>query len=226
MTKRTHSASNSQQKHDSLPTRSKSSMTKIPRILHFVWVGDESKCPLEIEAWAKLNPSFEVQVWGNEDLKSGWMLAEWMRHYAKSALCGVADCMRWEILYKHGGIALDADSEPLRAIPDWMLEPDIWCCAESEVSRPGLLANGAVGSIPGHPLIGQIIQDLSEETPDGEPWEMTGPGRLTRTFLDHEYRNLTIFPSQFFMPKHFAGEEYDGSLVFARQQWKSTRGEW
>lgn len=199
---------------------------KIPRTLHFVWVGDESKSPIEIEAWAKLNPTFQIAVWGNEDLKSGWMLAEWMRYFSKFALCGVADCMRWEILYTHGGIALDADSEPIRAIPDWMLEPDIWCCAESETERPGLLANGAVGSVKGHPLIGQIIQDMSEETPDGEAWEMSGPGRLTRTFLEHKYRNLTIFPSQFFMPKHFAGEEYSGSLVFAKQQWKSTKGEW
>ena len=132
----------------------------IPKHLHFVWVGGESKRPdKEINTWRLLNPDYQVTVWGNDSLKNSWHLANAMRYYSKE-LCGVADCMRWEILYKHGGIALDAASECLRSLEDWLLEPDIFACWESELLRPGLIANGIVRAVPEHPLIGQIIADL------------------------------------------------------------------
>ena len=120
----------------------------IPKHLHFVGVGDESKRPdKEINTWRLLNPDYQVTVWGNESLKNSWHLANAMRYYSKE-LCGVADCMRWEILYKYGGIALDADSECLRSLEDWLLEPDIFACWESELLRPGLIENGIVGAVP------------------------------------------------------------------------------
>lgn len=201
----------------------------IPRLLHFVWVGDESKTPHQtINRWRDLNPSFEVKVWGNADLSSGWQLADNMRYFASKELCGVADCIRWEALYRHGGIALDADLEPSRAIPDWMLEPEVWACWESELLRPGLVSNGSVGAKPGNPLIGQIVADLTEDEPRGRrAWEFSGPVRLTMTWQEYQYRDLTIWPSQFFIPTHFAGLPYTGAgPVFGHQDWKSTRGKW
>ena len=107
----------------------------IPKLLHFVWVGDESKTPrATVNRWRELNPGYEVRVWGNADLSAGWQLAKHMRHFWNKELCGVADCMRWEILYRHGGIALDADLEPSMAIPDWLLEPEVWAVWDSVVA--------------------------------------------------------------------------------------------
>jgi len=199
----------------------------IPKHLHFVWVGDESKRPeKEINTWRLLNPDYQVTVWGNDSLKNSWHLANAMRYYSKE-LCGVADCMRWEILYKYGGIALDADSECLRSLEDWLLEPDIFACWESELLRPGLIANGIVGAAPEHPLIGQIIADMKAETPDAPPWQWSGPGRITRAVHEHQYRDITIYPSHYFLPNHFAGLPYSGNgQVFATQAWNSTRRVW
>jgi len=199
----------------------------IPKHLHFVWVGDESKRPdKEINTWRLLNPDYQITVWGNDSLKNSWHLAKAMRYYSKE-LCGVADCMRWEILYEYGGIALDADSECLRSLEDWLLEPDIFACWESELLRPGLIANGIVGAVPEHPLIGQIIADMKEETPDAPPWQWSGPGRITRTIHEHQYRDITIYPSHYFLPTHFAGLPYSGKgHVFSSQAWNSTRRVW
>ena len=199
----------------------------IPKHLHFVWVGDESKRPdKEINTWRLLNPDYQITVWGNDSLKNPWHLAKAMQCYSNE-LCGVADCMRWEILYEYGGIALDADSECLRSLEDWILEPDIFACWESELLRPGLIANGIVGAIPNHPLIGQIIADMKSETPDAPPWQWSGPGRITRTIHEHQYRDITIYPSHYFLPNHFAGLPYSGNgQVFATQAWNSTRRVW
>ena len=199
----------------------------IPKLIHIVWVGDESKRPdKEIDTWRL--PGYEVKVWGNDSLSDGWILAEHMAHFWDREKCGVADCMRWEILYRHGGIAMDADSECVRPLEDWLLNTDVFACWENEITRPGLIANSVVGSVPKHPLIGQIISDLSQDKPNGRmAWQFSGPQRLTETIHNHDFRDITIYPSHFFLPKHFTGSEYKGSgYVFANQEWKSTRGKW
>ena len=99
----------------------------VPKLIHIVWVGDQPE-PEEIKSWHKLNPEYEVQVWGNDSLKRGWRLAEHMAHYWENQKAGVADCMRWEILYEFGGIAMDADSECVRPLEDWLLQPDVFAC--------------------------------------------------------------------------------------------------
>jgi mannosyltransferase OCH1-like enzyme len=41
----------------------------IPKKLHFVWIGDESKRPDNcIQSWVKLNPDYEIIIWGNTEL--------------------------------------------------------------------------------------------------------------------------------------------------------------
>jgi mannosyltransferase OCH1-like enzyme len=200
----------------------------IPKLLHIVWVGDESKTPhAAINTWKLLNPDYKVTVWNNKSLQRGWRLAQRMRHYWGN-FPGVADCMRWEILYELGGIALDADSECVRSLEDWLLEPDLFACWESEISRPGLIANGVVGSVPDHPLIGQIIQDMLDQDPGNlPPWQYSGPVRLTQTVHNHQFRDITIYPSHYFLPQHFAGEMYKGNgQIFATQGWNSTKRVW
>ena len=60
-------------------------------------------------------------------------------------LNGVADIMRYEILFNEGGIALDADSLCLRPLEDWVLESAAFAAWEHEHIRPGLIAAGAMG---------------------------------------------------------------------------------
>lgn len=199
----------------------------IPKLIHVIWVGDKPQ-PKEIESWLKMNPDWELTVWGNDSLKRGWRLAPHMAHYWDRELCGVADCMRWEILYEFGGIALDADLECIRPLDDWLLEPDVFACWENELTRPGLVANTIVGSAPNHPLIGQIIQDLKDDQPhERMAWQFCGPTRLTQTIHKYSYRDITIYPSHYFLPSHFAGSDYQGKgQVYAKHDWKSTRGTW
>jgi mannosyltransferase OCH1-like enzyme len=43
----------------------------IPKLIHFIWVGDESKQPTNcMDTWRALNPDYEFLVWGNDDLEN------------------------------------------------------------------------------------------------------------------------------------------------------------
>lgn len=199
----------------------------IPKKLHFVWVGDESKCPHNcINTWRELNPDYEVRVWGNEDYKSyKWENKRHMEEMWKQELNGVADIMRYEILYNEGGITLDADSICLRSLEDWLLEPNEFACWENEFVRPGLVAAGYLGSVPKSPFFGQIIANLANEQTicNDMAWKTVGPLRVTMSWQEIKYP-MTIYPSHYFIPKHFSGIEYEGNgPVFASQLWGSTR---
>lgn len=200
---------------------------KIIKKLHFVWVGDESKCPNNcIDTWRKFNPEWEIIIWGNDSLFNGkWMNSLHIKKMWDRELNGVADMMRWEILYHHGGFALDADSICLRKLEDWLFEPECFASWESEIVRPGLIAAGYVYSLPSHPFIGQIIHDIHNRPTvvDQRAWASVGPGAITRAWNNNKYSNLTIYPSHYFIPNHPEMPEYSGSgQVFARQFWAST----
>jgi len=201
----------------------------IPRTLHVIWVGDESKRPDNcIATWREHNPDWTLRVWGNEELASyGWVNARHMREMAGRELNGVADLMRWEILYNEGGFVVDADSICLRPLEPWLFEGEACACWENELVRPGLIAAGYVASKPENPFFGQIILDLQKEPTvvDRMAWQSVGPLFLTESVRRHRYGGLTIWPSHCFIPRHFTGQEYDGGgAIFAAQAWGSTLG--
>lgn len=200
----------------------------IRKKLHFIWVGDESKRPNNcIDTWVRRHPGWDIRIWGNEDLASTeWINARHMRDMSSKELNGVADMMRWEILYNEGGIVLDADSLCTRPLPEWMLESEAFACWENELERPMLIAAGYVGSVPENPFFGQIILDIQAKATvtDDMAWKTVGPMALSEAYYKHKYSGLTIYPSHFFIPEHFSGARYEGpGPVFAQQEWGSTR---
>lgn len=198
----------------------------IPKILHFVWVGNQALRPDAcIDTWRRLNPNYQIMVWDNDAFADHpWHNIQHIHDMIPRELNGVADIMRYEILYHHGGIALDADSLCIRPLEDWLLEPNEFACWENEFVRPGLIACGAMGSAPQSPFFGQVIMDIAEQASviNDMAWKTVGPGRLTQTWLRNRYP-ITIYPSHYFLPNHFGADAYTGhGPVFAEQIWAST----
>jgi mannosyltransferase OCH1-like enzyme len=199
----------------------------IPKVLHFIWVGDEKKRPDNcIQTWADLNPGYEIRIWGNASLTEiKWFNAHHIVAMLGKELCGVADMMRWEILYNEGGILIDADSICVRALDDYLLDCEAFACWENEIARPGLIASGYFGCQAGNGFLRKIIEDISNEVSviNDMAWKTVGPLRLTQSFQKYQYWPLRIYPSYYFIPKHFSGIEYKGlGPIYAEQFWGST----
>lgn len=203
-------------------------MSRIPKKLHFIWVGDESLRPdVYIDTWRRQHPDFEIQVWGNSEWKNrDWINREHMDRIAAQArgLAGVADLMRWEILLEEGGFALDADSVCLQRLPEWLFDCDLFAVWENEYVRPGLVANGYVGAVPGHSVIQRVVSELRDlrdirrhfvwrkmRFKKRKVWQTTGPVPFTKALLEDASRSATILPSHFFLPLHHSGEIYRGN---------------
>jgi len=141
-------------------------------------------------------------------------------------MCGAADIMRYEILFNHGGFAVDADSICIRPLEEWLFDSQVCASMENELVRPGLIANGYLASEPQSALMAELIMGLAEKQTvlDAQPWQTTGPKYLTDTVRALRYANISCWPSHYFIPEHFTGQKYLGhGHIFAYQVWGTTR---
>lgn len=208
-----------------VPLRSKK---RIPKIIHIIWIGDESKRPSKsIRTWERRNPDCQVKVWGNQELNSRrWRTRRHMSELLSTQIYAVADLMRWEILCEFGGIAVDADTECIRPLDAWLFELEAFACWENELVRPGLISNGSVATIPNNAFFDRIVRDIARDpnVTSVPAWRSVGPMRITDSYHKYKYSNLTILPSHFFLPSHFSGVTYTGSrMIYCTQQWSSTK---
>lgn len=215
-------------------------MDFIPQKLHMIWVGDETKRPdAMINSWRRNHPQWQFKLWGNTELRNG----NWQSHrQIERFLCsghydGVADLMRYEILYEHGGVYVDADTMSQRPLDNWLLETPLFAVWESEQHRPGLIANTFIGVVPGHPALAAIIKKTSrmnqpvwrrawanpfrwKEVP---PWKSVGPVFFTRMIRPYCPDQAMIIPSILFLPKHHLDKHArPASLAYAEHQWRTT----
>ncbi len=171
----------------------------------------------------KSNPSWSAKIWKNAEREQiPWINQKRIEQIAMREWWGVANFMRWEILYNEGGFAVDANSICIKPLQDRLLEHEIFACWENEIARPALVANGYVGAHPKNRLVDQILLDINAEKTviDRKAWLSTGPMRLTETWRRNQYQELSILPSHYFIPNHFERPAYAGSgHVFAKQFW-------
>jgi mannosyltransferase OCH1-like enzyme len=144
--------------------------------------------------------------------------------------------MRYEILYRHGGVYADADSISVRPLDDWLLQRPMFAVWESEEHAPGLIANSFIGAVPGHPALAEMIRRIGQlkdplnfrswwrpRPKRTAPWKSTGPRLFTKVVSSQPRERVTILPSIMFLPQHFRDmHERESELIYARHFWSTT----
>jgi len=218
----------------------------IPKLIHQLWIGPKPAPTKFMNTWAAKNPEFQYLFWNETDLAkliatrkitatvaSGEVFEQSLVCIDKIAsieeINGKADIIRWEILYKFGGIFLDADSVCIEPFDEIIMSKKAFAAWENEQVRSGLVATVAMGFPPLHPLCQAAIDyilknEVSQVATRQMAWQTVGPLCLTRLIQTGLYNDVFIFPSWCFLPIHFAGVEYTGHRkVYACQEWGSTR---
>lgn len=150
----------------------------IPRILHQIWLGG-SPIPeefLEFSAgWRRHHPHWEYRLWTDRRLPR-LVHGEVIR--AMGPLAGKADVLRYELIWRFGGVYVDMDFECLQSI-DPLLEDIPAFIADQRVNRP---INGLFGACLEHGFSAALVSGIpaSFAAHDGI-FHQTGPGFLRRT---------------------------------------------
>src|SRR3972149_8047931 len=138
---------------------------KIPKIIHQIWIGD--KVPEEFkqfqESWRTFHPDWEYRLWTQKDLpelqlQNGDLIAQ-SRNPGE-----ISDMMRYEILYRYGGVYVDMDCECLQSLDMLHHTYDFYIGIQPLDSELVQLGMGIIGSMPGHPLLQYCIDGVKE------PW--------------------------------------------------------
>lgn len=203
----------------------------IPKIIHQFWVGPKKVPFKEIQTWKDKNPSWQHMFWTEYELKKHFPngLRNQEKYDYMPEWNGKCDIARYEILQKFGGFFIDADSVALRPLDDYLLENNAFSCYENEWIRGGLISAGYLACEPNNILMNSLVEKLNTLNGsnlwngDLTAWKTVGPIFLTKTIHEVKYNNISIYPSHYFIPRHYSGIEYTGIFKpYCNQLWGST----
>lgn len=175
----------------------------IPKIIHQIWIGDQSKRPTKLmQTWIDHHPDWKYFLWTEKEIEFLGLLNK-RQFDLHPTLAGKADIARYEILYRHGGFFIDADSICINPM-DQLLSREFVCCYESEKHRGNLVANGYIGCPKGHKSMSDLMKIISKLSNlnllDVGAWKTLGP--IPFSYVVHK-NNLEVMTSSSFLPIHY-----------------------
>ena len=197
----------------------------IPKIIHHIWVGDLPP-PMEwIKTWYEKHPSWEHILWDNDKVFGRkWRNQKLVDHYREREIWhGVADVVRYEILFEYGGFMPGADTICFHSVDELLTESIACAVYENEKRRPGLIT--PLYACPKGDLFAKmLIDELALKQGFGIPWRTTGNMFMQEMVAKYPNLKIKIWPSYFFNPVHHTGLTYKGNgKIYAEQQWGTTR---
>lgn len=192
-------------------------MTKIPKIIHYCWVGGNPKpqsvlyC---IESWKKYCPDYQIIEWNENNYD--FTKNEYMHQAYEAKKWGfVPDYARLDIVYEHGGIYLDTDVEMVRPF-DELLENESFFGFEDTGEGTYFVACGlGFGAAKHNHLIRKLrdyYDNVSFLNPDGSLNLTPAPRHNTPVFaqygvqMNNQLQNIDgniFYPAEYFCPKIF-----------------------
>jgi inositol phosphorylceramide mannosyltransferase catalytic subunit len=175
--------------------------TKIPKILHKIWLGSELPEQYDgmIEALRKLHPHWEYRLWTDRNID--FPLRNQCQFDRCTNMGQKSDILRYEILDRFGGIYLDMDFMAVRPMDPLC---GIEFFAGVTYDKEPQLANGLIGCAPSHPLIKKIASfEHGFKSSDGlDVMKSTGPDYFTKMFFSSSslHCGAVAFPNTFFYP--------------------------
>jgi mannosyltransferase OCH1-like enzyme len=191
---------------------------KIPKIIHYVWVGGKPLTPLAqacIASWKKYLPDYQFKLWNEANSPMNHHYVKAM--YQKQKWAFVADYIRFAALQKEGGIYLDTDTEVLKSF-DSLLNHG----AFFGKTKDGVTAAGVIGAVPGHQVIADILVVYDADT--FYDTNRTSPCTVTDVLASHMYEDVMVYDYQYFNPCNDG--EVCGSdklaQAYARNHWAES----
>ncbi|MEQ5238558.1 glycosyltransferase family 32 protein [Proteus terrae] len=197
----------------------------IPKQLGHIWIGPNPKPIQWMNTWENKHTDWKYTVYDNNFLNNyHFKTRNLIEFYYKLGLyAGVADLMRYEILYEFGGFIPEADSICYHNTDELFTKKQAYTVYENEFIRGNLVAP-IYACEPKNEFVGQLINELLQITPlDLDyPWISTGNFFVAKMIQKYN-PDITIFPSHYFNPIHYEGIVYNGDdKIYSKQLFGST----
>lgn len=163
---------------------------KIEKIIHQIWLGSPfpDKYKKFQESWITNHPDWQYKLWTDKEVKD--IVLENRELYNKARNYGEkSDILRYEILYKFGGLYIDTDFECLKPLDILHYYYDFYIGIQPLDTSIVQLGIGLIGAKAGHPILKEAINALKTST-SVQIVSKTGPIFFTKLF----WHNILKFP--------------------------------
>ena len=182
----------------------------IPKVFHQIWINDSSPdLPREFEryrdSWIQNHPGWDYRLWNLDNLdfaprsRNLWNQCQ---HPAQ-----LADLLRMEVLYEHGGVYIDTDFECLRPIDELVVGIRNFACSEDG----RFLQVAILGAEEKSEILNNVIRNFPEKLGVDPVNLETGPAFFTRIVFETGFdNNFTVFPKEYFFPFNYHTKDRGG----------------
>lgn len=189
----------------------------IPQRIHLIWLGPKNPPAIFKDCLTSIKkhlPHWQVKIWRDEDVPGLKLYNQ--KYYDEEINYGAkSDLLRYEILYKFGGVYIDVDMVLLKSLDILHHTYEFYTGLEAN-DNEAILGNAIIASIPGHPILKDCIEMVKHHrTGDLHDWNVvhrTGPRHFEKSFFSEAMDRgdrIIAFPKSFFFPISFcaAGED-------------------
>lgn len=205
-------------------------VTSIPKIIHCCRFGQAPLSQLEVkclQSWQHFLPDYEIKIWDESNIELVSPVV--VQNLNDKVYAFVSDYVRFEVLYRYGGVYLDNDMEVLKSLDEFLSLP---CFLGIESEN---FANTAIlGSIAGHTFLQECMHELDLKG-HNRNLPYLAPVLATRvleksvslTGMYQEINQVHVFPKSTFYPLSYEeklqGLEPDVSHSYTLHHY---RGSW
>lgn len=199
---------------------------EITRIIHQIWIGDSLPPILKLYMNTfKNQKGFQYKLWSNKDLTKDnfpitYKYIKKILSKKKVIYAMIADLMRLEILYHHGGIYVDTTMECVKPLDNILRNKSPFIMSNEEPcglkcrGNEGKLfiSNSFIASIPEYKVLARLLSDKYLESIDFNlPANMaTGPYYVRKGIRRHS--DVKMLPTKYIYPFGFEDEDLCVSL--------------
>ncbi len=178
----------------------------IPKIIHIIWVGPKTPPPILdecLESIKKHMPTWECKIWTDAEVSQ--LSLENQQYYDEETNYGAkSDILRYELLYRFGGVYLDVDFVFLKPLDFLHHTYEFYTGLMPSYTRD-VLSNGIIGCVPGHPIMQHCINTIKEHRIHKKDIiKRTGPIHFQQSFYavtkNLTHKRIIALPKSYFLP--------------------------
>jgi len=210
---------------------------RIPKIIHVVWLNgkiEDTSVPEDLKkyiiSWIEKHPDWKFKLWTDADVAK--ITLDNQDLYDDSDNVGVkSDILKYEIVYRYGGLYVDVDFECLRNMDLLHHCYDFYVGIQPLDSQFLQLGAALFAAVPGHPILKHVIETMPQSYYSHKgATAKTGPIHFTRSFFATADKTDTIdiaFPASYFYPfgaheKTINRDKWDKLGAYAIHWWGKT----
>jgi mannosyltransferase OCH1-like enzyme len=177
---------------------------RIPKIIHQIWLGSPmpERFSQLAKTWKQHHPTWKYRLWTDEDVDK-FGLKNRAMYDATSNYGEKADIVRYEILYRIGGLYVDTDFECIKPFDTLHHCCDFYTGLWS--AEYFLVPNGLIASAPGNIMLKETIHSMKRGAGEEDTFvaihDRTGPQHFTKCIkkiIPHFKGRAVFFPVSYF----------------------------